>query len=235
MCEESSATDVYRGVNGIGGAVVATVDENGPDTFTFHDVTGRRAVFFGHDAQSGAAKGQLWKVEDAGGHRAFVGHATAASAAISAGFDGSGRVMKAYDPAGREYTYAYAGTPSRLTGVSVTGGVTGTIGVAYSYYGSGAADGLAGDLQSITVTTPMTSGPALVRKRHFRYFTEEWSSGNPGHPHQIRMVIESEGVRRFEAGGSGIEGATRAQIAAFADLEVTYDAARRVATFRKAS
>ena len=188
-----------------------------PETYTLWDIQGNQYVFLGFDTNAGVAKGQIWKTIDPAGNTAYVGDSTTASTAISNGFDGSGRMLKAYDSADRRYTYSYttftnagtrltevkAETKSGGTWASPTGLAT-VADVTYGYYeNDGDSYGDAGDLKLIKVTTPLTdSGIEIVTKTYIRYWQGTFnSSTNPGHPHDIQYVYGSEGLRQFDWAG----------------------------------
>ena len=194
----------FKGVNGTAGAVlydnVATSGE--PDTFTYYDQVGNRAVFFGFDSDAGVAKGQLWKTIDTDGNTAFIGDATTGSTAISSGFDAGGRILYAYDAynaasgtAGRRrYSYTYdSGSPKHLiqvkaetrtggTWASSPSGVVEVGKVEYSYNGS--------NLELVTVTTPLSpGGVSSVAKKYYRYYSSS---------SRVKYVLGFEGTRRFD-------------------------------------
>ena len=103
------SSNQFKAKNGAAGALDFAVGASTePDTYTFTDQHGNKIVFFAFDNDSGVAKGQIWKMTDPAGNVAYVGDSTTGSTAISNGFDGSGRIIKAYDTADRRYTYTYA-------------------------------------------------------------------------------------------------------------------------------
>lgn len=215
-----SATE-FRAVNGAAGVFSLSRDSGtGPDTWTYHDQAGATAVFFGFDDDAGGnspdangAAGQLWKVSDPAGNTAYVGDSSTISTAISSGYDGSGRILKAYDSVGRRYCYTYStiDSVSRLTQViceTDAGGGWGDCGtetmvgkVEYGYYQTG--DNTYGDngcLELVTVTTPLTdSGVNLVAKTYFRYWKGAFNdSTNPGHPYALQYIVGAEGYRQAD-------------------------------------
>lgn len=110
-------SDEYRGVNGTAGVVQYVAGT--PDTYVYYDQHGTRTYFFGGDTSGGKADWQLWKIVDPAGNTAYVGDASVAADAVTNGFDAGGRIIKAYDPAGRRfgYTYSTVGGTTRLTQV----------------------------------------------------------------------------------------------------------------------
>lgn len=208
----------YKGKNGVAGVFDFQVGVGGGavDLWVWTDQHGNEATFFGFDADAGVAAGQLWKIADPSwngstGSIAFVGDKSTASTAISSGFDGAGRILKAYDSSDRRLTYTYTtlnsvvrltevvaeirtgGTWASPTGVSEVGRVE------YSYYGN-ETDGDIGDLKLVAITTPLSDSAVEVTKRqHYRYWEGSYNgSSNPGLPHQVRLVLGFEGARRFD-------------------------------------
>lgn len=155
----------YKAVNGASGVFKYEAGAGSePDTYTLHDQEGNEIVFFGFDADSGVAAGQLWKITDMAGNVAYVGNSSTASTAISSGYDASGRMTTAYDSAGRKYTYTYTQLDSvyRLTQVKAEKNTGSWVMVAqadYAYY-SNESYGDIGDLKQVTITTPMSVGLA---------------------------------------------------------------------------
>jgi RHS repeat-associated protein len=194
----SSAT-TFRGVNGAAGVWEFTAVEDEPDTYTLTDQNGNTLVFFGFNIDAAPAEGQLWKIKDAAGNTAYVGHATNALTAISSGYNDDGFIETAYDTSGRRYTYTYAddaGSTSRLMQVlaEVNDGGWVEVGrVDYEYYASSGDHGDVGDLQLVEITTPLTDS-SLTKKKHYRY----WNDSESGAPHDIKMIVGFEGTRRFD-------------------------------------
>ncbi|UYV13452.1 MAG: hypothetical protein NCW75_04005 [Phycisphaera sp.] len=201
--------DEFQGVNGATGVVqYAAGAGSEPDTYTLTQPDGTRLVFFGFDGDAGVAAGQLWKKIGPDGDTAFVGDDTTGSTAITNGFDGSGRVLEAFDSisnGGRRYSYTYTG--GMLTSVEVDicssgdwsspGTVTEVGLVEYTYYGISESYGSEDDLKTVTVTVPTNeSGQSLVTKKYYRYWSGAFSdNSNPGHPSALQYIVESEGYR----------------------------------------
>ncbi len=236
-----STSNVFKGKNGTSGLVEFASGTGGePDTWTFLNASGVEAVFFA----SGTADRQLWKITDAAGNCAHVGHKTTASSAVSGGYS-SGRITTAYDSADRRYTYDYdtidsterlvevkAETRSGGTWASPTGVVT-VAKVNYSYYAAGQSDlanGEAGNLKLVKVTTPLSdSGVDAVSKRYFRYFTGSYDgTTNRGQSYLLRHVIDAEGSRRYDPDDADLFAATDSQIKPYAMMSFEYDSSRRI-------
>ena len=215
-------SDEFKAKNGAAGGILFEEDGSGPDTYTYTDQWGYEFIFFGFDAASDPANGQLWKITDPGGKKAFVGYANDKDIAIngrtnpsviSAGYDSSGRIQYAFDSAARRYVYTYTTLDSvdRLTQVKAqtkTGGswfgtptgITDRMTVDYEYYSTSESHGEPGDLKLVEITTPLTdSGVSSTRKKYYRYYEGTYNSvSNPGHDHALKMVVDYEGVRRFD-------------------------------------
>jgi YD repeat-containing protein len=248
----STPFNTFKGVNGAAGAILYTaVGTSGePDTFTFYDQVGNRIVFFGFDADAGAAAGQLWKIIDTAGNTAFVGDATTGSTAISSGFDANGRILKAYDAADRRYSYTYTTLDSvkRLTQVKAEtkssgtwaspSGVTEVGRVDYDYYQTGGTSyGDAGNLKMVTITMPLSpSGVDSVAKKHYRYWTGSYNgSSNRGYPNALQYVIGFEGTRRYDWLDSTFNDsfltALSASLSSYSEAYFEYDTDHRVDLF----
>jgi RHS repeat-associated protein len=242
----SSTNNEFKGVNGASG--VFKYVAGSPDTWTYYDVSGTKAVFFGGNTASNAANWQVWKYIDAAGNTAYVGDKDTATTAVSNGYDSSGRILLAYDSADRRYTYTYSTIDSaaRLTQVKAetrAGGTwaspTGlaTVGqVDYAYYRSGDTTyGDSGCLKMVTITTPL-SDPAqsLVRKKLYRYYTGSYNgSSNPGNPKQLKMVVGFEGVRSYDWSVDATLDddqltASTDTLKSYSDAYLEYDSSRRV-------
>ena len=238
-----SSDDFVAGQGAAGGFDFTAASGGEPELYTYIDQRGTEFVFFGFD--SNGADGQLWKITDADGNTAFVGDATTASTAISNGYS-SGKIATAYDSADRRYTYTY--TSGRLTEVKAetkSGGTwaspTGveTAGkVEYAYYSS-ESYGDDGNLKLVTMTTPLTdSGVDLVRKRYYRYWEGAFNaSTNPGHANLVKLVVDAEGLRRFdldEVGAGepelddGFLTASHESLKAYASSYFEYDSQHRI-------
>ena len=168
---------------------------------------------------------------------------TTASTAISDGYSATGRIEKAYDSADRRFTYTYDGSTDRLTEVvaeTKTGGTwaspTGVSDVAlvsYEYYGA-ETYGDAGDLKLVTRETPLTdSGVSSTRKQYYRYWEGTFNaSTNPGHPHGLMYVVDSEGLRQEDWSGSAFDESFRSlsntNLEPYATAYFEYDANHRI-------
>ena len=245
--------DTFRGVNGAAGVIEH--EPGTPDVWVYYDQNGNRTYFFGADAvveveeDDYDASWQIWKIVDPAGNTAYVGHATTASTAISTGYNTDGTIAKAYDSAGRRYCYSYAVIDSvlRLEQVitEIDGGEEGwddcgeetLIGkVEYAYYRTGDdAFGSHGDLQLVTVTTPLSDPDEVMeQRRHYRYWKGAYhATTNPGYPGAIKMILGFEGVRRADwDADSIIDGSFLAELdddlEPYTDAFFKYDADRRI-------
>lgn len=221
-----ASSPVYRGVNGAAGAVVAEeIDSH--EVLTYWDQQGTRSVFFDpRDATNvvtdGSSndhdgRGQLWTIVDAAGHTAFVGDETDADSAIEAGYDDGGRVLVAFDSAGRKYVYEYdvvagtggssASTDTLLLSVEafvddeMSGWATTGAKVEYGYYTDVLADrGAFGWLRDVTVTLPLPQFDAVSAASEVEtsqsYYIYSDVSGIDGEA-VISGVVGPEGYRKF--------------------------------------
>lgn len=235
----------FKGTNGAAGIFELTDGGGSADTYKLTDQHGYEFTFFGFDGDAGAAAGQLWKIVDPDGNTAYVGDSSSSATAISSGYDGSGRILYAYDSSDRRYTYTYTTLDSvvRLTEVKAetkTGGTwaspTGLATVAevdYGYYTS-ETYGDAGDLKTVTITTPLTdSGVSLTQKRYYRYWEGTYdATTNPGYPHALQYVVDFEGVRRFDWSDSTFDDdhltASETSLKPYASAFFKYDTSHRV-------
>ena len=243
----SGSSEDFRGVNGAAGVLEFTAGSTGePDTYTLHDQRGWQWTFFGWDDDASPAEGQLWKIEDSAGNVAYVGDSTTGSTAISNGFNSSGYITKAFDSSDRRFSYTYTTLDSvdRLTEVKAetkTGGTwaspTGlaTVGeVDYGYY-TNESYGDAGDLELVTITTPLTdSGVNSTRRKYYRYWEGTYNaSTNPGHPHSLKLILGFEGTRGYDWSGDSTFDqdyytASHSTLESWADGYMEYDASYRV-------
>jgi RHS repeat-associated protein len=216
-----AGSTVYTGRNGAGG--VFQYVSGSPDTWVYNDPSGVKLYFFGGNTSSGRADYQFWKVVDEAGNTAYVGDASTASTAATSGYNTDKTINVAYDGIsgdGRRYSYTYSsiGGRNRLTQVtaetktsgawSSPSGVVEVARVIYDYYtADGDAHGMAGDLKLVTVRTALSdsgsslsSGIYLEKKTYYRYYDDTWSNsdGRRGSPHQIKMVLEAEGCRKYD-------------------------------------
>jgi RHS repeat-associated protein len=201
---------VYKGKNGAAGCFLYS--SGSPDTWAYTDQNGTVYTFFGFNTSSGRADGQIWKIEDPAGNKAYVGDATTASTAATNGYYSDGRMDKAFDTADRRYTYTYSTVDSinRLTQVKAETKTSGTwaspsgvveVGkVEYGYYANGDSNGDSGDLRTVKVTLPLSdSGINEVRVQYMRYWEGSFnSSTNPGYPHHLKLFLDWEGARKYD-------------------------------------
>lgn len=193
--------------------VVKYIDDEGTQVYFFHPTDA--------DATDLGLGGRLWKIVDAGGNTAWIGHPTNAATAAEAGYEtdfeelGHLAVKFAVDPGDRRYTYTYTGAGTygtvldRLTQVKVekkTGGTwegfpTGASEVArvnYAYYTAATTStasepmGQAGDLKSVTVTMPTSLSSSYDHETSKHYRYYDSTT----FPHMLKMVVGPEGVRR---------------------------------------
>jgi YD repeat-containing protein len=226
-----SATE-FKSKNGAAGVIKFTAGESGaPDLYTYYDQRGNKMVFFGFNTAAGVAAGQLWTMTDPGGNVAYAGHATTASTAISSGFDGSGRMAAVYDASGRKYAFSYStyGGLTRLQKVEAQLYVSSTwttiAQVEYDYYTTTDNDkGLAGDLRLVTITMKGTGGTDYVRRKYYRYYTRTWddSDGRRGQAHQLKMVVGFDGVRQYDATGTGFYTASDSTLKPYSETFFEY-------------
>ena len=201
-------------------------------------------VFFGFDTDADPAKGQLWKITDPDGNVSFVGDETDAGDAITNGFDWQrthrGGVRRLGPP-----LHLHLHGSDRLTEVEAetkTGGTwaspTGLATVAkseYSYYGISESYGSEDDLKLVKVTTPLSdSGVESVKKRYYRYWSGTFNaSTNPGTDHQVKLVLDYEGTRRFDYDGDSTFDedfltASQASLEPYASSYFEYDSSGRI-------
>jgi hypothetical protein len=194
----------FKAKNGAAGLASVVEDANGPDSVIVRDRQGNRATFFGFDTAASLAAGQLWSTTDRAGYSATV-NGSSLSAALTTYTNNGGRITSATDASGRLYTFTYVTVAgkSRLSSVVASEGSNTVSSVSYTYHTNPqSTDGQPGDLATVTITTPMTSGADLVRTKYYRYYTQSWSNldGSRGSPHQLKMVIGFEGIRRLVNG-----------------------------------
>jgi RHS repeat-associated protein len=239
-----ATSSTFRSRNGSAGVIAFTAAAGGePETYTLVDQHGTEATFFGFDNDADPAKGQIWKLVDAEGSTAFVGDDTTASTAITNGYTATGRISKAYDSSSRRFSYSYDGTTDRLTGIvaeTKTGGtwasptgVTEVASVAYEYYGN-ESYGDTGDLKLVEIETPLTdSGVTSTRKQLYRYWEGAFhASTNPGHPHALKYIVDSEGLRQEDWNGSAFDESflslSNENLEPYASAYFEYDASHRI-------
>lgn len=224
-------SEVFRGINGAAGAVVA--GSNGDhDLFVYWDQHGTRSTFFDPRDEDNAitvspsvydGRGQLWTIEDVAGNTAYVGHATSPTDAITEGYHPHGGIKTAYDTAGRKYEYTYTDVQSTsgpsqsrvsLTKVEafVLDGidwVTTGAKVEYTYAQQQKSNvHLFGDLIDVAVTIPLGGfDPAqptqLISTTRQQYFYYTSTTHSQYRPHWLRFAISPEGVRLHAAENEG--------------------------------
>lgn len=245
--------DTFRGVNGTAGVIEH--EPGTPDLWVYYDQNGTRTYFFGANAvveveeDEFEASWQIWKIVDPAGNAAYVGHPTTASTAIANGYNLDGTIAKAYDSAGRRYCYTYAMIDGALRleqviaetedgeeGWGGCGEETLVGKVEYAYYRTGDdAFGSHGDLQLVTVTTPLSDpNEVMEQRRHYRYWKGVYhSTDNPGYPGTLKMILGFEGVRRADWDtDSVIDGGTLTDLdddlKPYTDAFFKYDTDRRI-------
>lgn len=210
--ESGTAVNVFLGYgSNPGGLKFIPGSDNTPNLYEYYDQRGTVSTFFDPlDSRSSHAAGRLWKIVDANGNTAWVGHPTDPVEAVDDGYGSSGIEM-AVDPGNRRYTYDYdtVGSLTRLVGVvaetktsgtweGTPGGVA-TVGqVTYSYYDTDEADlGLTGDLKTAQVELPLTDTSVKdTRTRYYRYYTS--TSADPKTPHMLKLILGAEGTRQYD-------------------------------------
>lgn len=219
-----ATSSVYRGVNGASGAIVSE-SSGDHDVLVYWDQHGMRSTFFdprdysnaiSDDSGAHVGFGQLWKIVDAAGNAAFVGDEIDPAAAIAAGYDGEGQMLKAFDSAGRKYSYTYSllSGSTMLTSVEafIDDGASGwkTTGakVEYTYHTGAHTDrGQAGYLRKATTTLPLpqfdsvsASGEVETYSSYYTYSEDTTTvSGREDLADRavITGVVGPEGYRKF--------------------------------------
>lgn len=242
---KASSGNLFEAKNG-GHAVAMVESLAGRDLVHLYDLAGNEFVFFAEEVDpptiNDKVEGQLWKIIDPNGNTSYVGDASSASTAESAGFS-SGKIIKAYDAVDRRYSYTYDGN-GRLSEVKAETKASGTwaspsglvtVGkVEYSYYGGGDSYGEDGDLKLVKVTIPLTdTGAEVVQKTYYRYYEGGFDgSTNPGYDHQIKYIYESEGLRQFDWTDSTFDEdfltASSDDLKPYASAYFKYDSSHRV-------
>jgi RHS repeat-associated protein len=248
---KSTNSNDFKGKNGAAGAF--TYASGSPDIWTYTDAVGNEIKFFGGNTSSNRANWQLWKMTDPDGNVAYVGDSSTASTAVTSGYDTSSRMTTAYDTADRRYTYSYSsgtiGGVKRLESVvaetkasgswSSPSGVVERARVEYAYLtADGDSHGDAGDLKTVTITTPLTdSGISDVRVKYYRYWDGSYDASgtpraNPGYIHYLKLVVDFEGARNYDWLDATFDadyvGATDAALKEYAAAYFEYDSSRRV-------
>ncbi|GDX99988.1 hypothetical protein LBMAG48_23920 [Phycisphaerae bacterium] len=203
----NSGTQTYKGVNGAAGAAM-NVSQDSVNVIEFTLADGHRFVFFAPEVAG--VGGRLWKIVGPDGKHAYAGHATNAATAITDGFDSGGRLLTAFDGAGRRFAYAYT-TSGLLDLVQVFGVADPNVVIAsvdYEFYQAGAAHGAVGDLKTVKVSQRASEGSTNAmtwETTGYRY-----SQG------KLVVEVRPDGYRRMLANGLQIETAGEAQLAPFA-------------------
>jgi dockerin type I repeat protein len=242
--ERSGSTDYFHGVNGAGGVVQFEEDLANGNIYIFRDIFGLEAFFFDpDDTTNGYARGQLWKVKTPNGKSIYAGgdSVEAPSRTVSASsYHASGGPSVMFDASKRRYTFAYNATTKRLESVTVeidpNGDHTWTDAeecgkVEYAYYTGSSTNGSDGDLGLVSVTVPVdeTASPVIeqVKQTHYRYHK---SGSSVGAPHELRMIVEPEGLRNYYGGGkqslTTLDGLSDASIEGYASARFEYDSGR---------
>ena len=197
-------SDEFQGKQGTAGYVAYTAASgDDPDYYTYTDLRGTTWTFFGGHANSGDGAWQFWKAVDADGNATYVWDSSDKEAAATSGYDSSGGPNEVYDGSDRRWSYTYSS--GRLSEVKVetkTGGTwsspTGLSTVAevdYAYYTSDGSNGVTGDLETVTWTTPLSDGPTITKVQYYRYYVDADSDGDD---HQVMMVLSPEGTRQYD-------------------------------------
>ena len=196
--EQVGSTAAYRGVNGTAGTLLKGTTASDP--IEYHDQAGNIVYFFGMG--DSAVPGQIWKIVGPGGDTAYVGDKDDPVDAKNAGYDGSKRILVAYDSAGRRFSYTYSS--GRLTSVVCAGEVSsvwteiGRVEYAYGYSSAGA---LSSDLSLVTVKLPSdVTGEVVHTRRHYRY----WTGWGGSATHALMQVFGAESCRRLAWNRSGL-------------------------------
>jgi len=235
---DASSTE-FQGKQGTAGYVAYTSASGGdPDLYAYTDRMGTTWTFFGHHADAGDAKGQLWKTEDADGNVTYVYDDTDSGDAASNGYDSSGGPLEVFDSSGRRFTFTYSsGLLTEVKAETKTGGTwaspTGLETVAevdYEYYTSNGDHGSTNDLETVTWSTPL-SDTTHTSKKYYRYWRDADSEGDD---HLVKMVFSPEGVRQYDLLDDTFdddhESATDAALDEYASHYFEYDSSGRITT-----
>jgi len=238
--ERDGASNYFHGVNGAGGVVEF---DSANKVYIFRDIFGLEALFFDpDDSANGNARGQLWKVKTPSEKVIFAGNdatdETSRSGAAASFASAKGPSMM-FDSSGRRYTFTYSSIESiqRLVSVKVEidpdeDDVWDECGlVEYSYYTSSSSNGTTGDLGLVSVTLPVdeTASPVItqVKQTHYRYHR---SGSAVGDAHELRMIVEPEGIRNYYGGGkqslSTLDSLSDAFIESHASARFEYDSGK---------
>ena len=120
---DGATGDTFVGVNGAAGVVVFTpggVGYEAEDFYTYWDQEGYRFDFFGFSTYYGNADGQLWRMVDAAGNKAYIGQGGGEDISAAQGGYYNKQPLFAFDQEDRRYVYTYSSAPVRLTRVEVS-------------------------------------------------------------------------------------------------------------------
>jgi len=240
-----SANTTFLGANGTSGAVVIDTTTYDNDIAIVYLPSGLRMEYFWYnDANTDDdVEGQLWRIVDPSGAVAYVGHPTDSSDAISNGYNiTTGAIILAYDSADRRFTYSYDGDQiggvyhlEQVKAEVDNGGWTEIARVDYSYYIDADSFGDDGDLKEVRITTQgMDDGGDQTIVKYYRYYEGSFDAeSNPGHPHQILMSLDYEGVRKYDwdqdsAFDDDHLAASTSDLRKYASAYFEYDAEHRV-------
>jgi RHS repeat-associated protein len=254
---KTESSNQFKATNGAAGCMNFVSGGAAADTYVYTDQHGNQITFFGFDGDAGVAAGQLWKMVDPDANTAYVGHATTSATAISTGYDAGGRIILAYDSGELHrftYTYSTLDSVKRLTQVKAETKASGTwaspsgvqmvMQVDYAYYTS-ESYGDIGDLKQATITERLANstddGETVdwIKKKYYRYWegssdgTSSYnSSTNPGYVHGVKLVVDFEGVRRFDWTDTTFDedflSASTNDLKPYAAAYFEYDSSRRV-------
>jgi YD repeat-containing protein len=242
FCRTSTNSNEFRAKNGASGLILYASGQT--DTYQLLDQFGYTMYFFGFNAATTAARGQVWKIVAPDGTAAYVGDENDASNAVSLGYDTvANRMQYAYDSAARRYTYSFnSDTPAHISSIVAETkdpsstwlnptGVSEVARVEYYYYQNG-SNGLSGDLKRVVTITPLSDVGSVTdrRVRSYRYWV---TSTSIGFPHAIKYVMDEESARSFDWSddatlNDSFEGASDTAIKPYASAYFQYDAERRV-------
>ncbi len=243
----SATSNQYKAKNGAAGCFSHTTGT--PDIWEYTDQKGVICRFFGFNTANYQADGQFWYLyrgTSSGAEQIiWAGHPSVATSAVTAGYDTSGRIKMVVDSADRRYTYNYSAPGNRLSGVVVSIkaggtwdgtpiGILDTASVEYTYYGDSEPHGQLGDLKTVKTIRALSDGVGNdIRARYYRYWTGTYNSAtNPGHPHQIKLVLDHEGARKFDYVDTVFDDdfltATTDNLKPYAAAYFEYDSARRI-------